>query len=381
MDTYFSDVDYVDVSNITFEGSFGAGLTLGLGTGSCDNCSITDVTTSLTGGRGVAIAGDNSIITGVDCSLSSSEVNKNPASGTIIDAGCIVVDSPSDVGVSGGEVYDNIVTNTIKGSCYEVNGFNASVRRINTSFHNNKGYGCTHQGVEIWYTDYSTIEKTLIDNTGYADKILFEKGIMVGNTSSGNTIRNNIVVNMNFGGFMVGEGAVSPNNLFYNNTCYSSVAYTGMYAGCLSDASTSTTASQRNVFKNNVVYMSAGGYIQNSNKSITEYDNNVGYSASGNKYRWNNTNYTYADYLTAYNSATGFTDSSISQDPDINWTTYMPNLGSVSIGFGDDTLGVTDDYNGITRTDNDAGAVEYYVAGSIYKTIRGNGTIIRNATF
>jgi hypothetical protein len=366
MDTYFNGVQYVDVSNISFKRSQIHNLYLGLGTGYCDNCSISNVTSTMSGDRGLFIAGNNAVITNNTCSDNSSELNST-------DAACIVIEAPTSRKTYGGEVAYNTVSNTRFGSCYEINGTAAGSSIENIHFHDNIGTECRH-GVELWGCNSANCtgnNYNIVENNFFSGRSTIGTGggqcIGTGATANYNIIRNNICVDFYNSGLGTrtfpdaAGGGTGRKNKFYNNTLYFSAAPSESYAGAFTRYNRPDSRGE-NEFRNNIAYLASGGQCIYTGSGSTSdiFDNNICYSASGNYAIYNGNTYaTLAAYQVAYTAATGRVDSSVNQDPTVNWTDYTLLGGSPALAFGDATLGVGQDKNGKVRSAvNDAGAIQ-----------------------
>ena len=394
IDTAFSNVSYIDVSYLTLKRSHNMNIHLGYGSGSCTNCSISHVTSTMSGSRGIMIAGNNPTITYNTCSDNNSEI-------TSPDNACIVREAKTGTVNTGGEVAYNTVSNTRYGSCYEINASGADSGVDGTWFHDNVGTQC-RSGLELFGCNTTSgsgvctgVVNSIIEKNHWSGSGLTQIGSGYGrctgggNNASYNTWRNNICEGFSTKGFHVLNGRLANqgghHNKFYNNTEYATdVRSSSSNAAMGGDIASGNVGG--NEWKNNIVYLPNGGRCIYTASGVTGdiYDKNICYSASGNWATYAGVDKaTMSAYKTAYTTATTLTDNSSNVDPDINLSTFMPNVSSPTIGFGLTTLGVTEDYNGVSRgASNDAGAVSY-VSPSLPATriIRGNGTVLRNFTF
>lgn len=381
---------YIDVSYIDGQmwdgGTPQSQFVLGYGSGTqCDNCSFSYMNSYMSGRRGITIAGQYLSMHHNNCYSQNSEWSSP-------DMACIVQDgSATGEDINYADVHDNLVDDSVYGSAYEINGNHTTGGRFysNRSTGSKSGievYGC-YSGTCTGITNY-TVDRNYLDNTGFTSNDAFGECIGVGNESSYNTIKNNICKDFEWSGIRVRAGRLSSmdghHNYFYNNTMYfnSSFNMTSGSSGAMG-GSTTATSYGGNEWKNNAVYFDGAGRCVYTPTSVTNdiYDRNDCYVASGNWSKYNGVNQaTVSAFQSAYLSATGLTDTSISTNPNFDTTTFSPNVGSPLISAGLTTLGVTDDYNGVSRgSEVDIGAVEY--ATSLKRKIIGNGTVLRNFTF
>jgi hypothetical protein len=378
VDTSTASRQYIDFIGLSVKKTHHNGIMLGSGTAVCDHCTVQDCDVTQTGSRGISLTGSYGLITGNDVSDQGSEETSNGDNGAIVGDGQQYGDS------TGTEISYNYVHDTRDGSCFELNGGGgngAGGGYRNAWLHDNIGIGC-RAGVEIYGCVSSCavdngvegflVENNYFDNTGYLTLGTGQNQcIGFGNTAYSGTIRNNVCINFKTEsgvGVIAARSGSSADRAghsseIYNNTVVNLVdAYTISNAGGIGNGNATDTSINGNIWKNNLIYVGAGGYCWTNGTIEDVYDGNLCYSASGNKYKFNGTNYTtLATYQAAYNSATGLTDNSLETDPliDTTYTVGYPTASSPAIGTGID-LDIATDKRGKPRSNTPSiGAYEF----------------------
>jgi hypothetical protein len=331
--------------------------------------AIYNVSSTLTGGRGIQTIGDRNVVYDSICSENGSEVFR-PTGGAVDNAGCIVIEgiSATSDDIS---MYDNLVYDTRNGSCAEING------TVNGLVYNNSFTGCGQLGVEIYGyagapSENNKVFRNGIDTIGAITLDPWATAIRFGNDSTDGLAYNNLV----YGEWDLGlhPGAESYDAGFYNNTVHITKAITNTNAGGMVQEQTSATG---NVFKNNLIYIPLGGKcLSTATGTDATFDTNLCWSPSGTPFRYRGTDYTsLISYQSAYTTATGLTDDSIYGSNPLLQPDYSLYQGSPAIGAGVDLSSYfTDDYYGhVRRGDWDIGAIESGVLESQGVGLSGMG--------
>jgi parallel beta-helix repeat protein len=365
MDTRYADVSYIDVSNITFKRGQNQNLQLGIGTGSCTNCTVSNVTSTMSGGRGISVAGNNPTVSNNTCSENGSE--KDDSDTSITDQACIVVECSSGESNTGGTVSYNAVSNTRYGSCYEINGAGINSSLDGTYFHHNTGTQC-RSGLELYgcYSASGTctgpvntiVEANLFSYTGHTPVGSgYGHCTGTGNGSSYTLYKNNICVDFPASGIGTNNGRIASEAghhiEVYNNTIYA--PSTALTTGALM-SNGSAGHSGGNVFKNNIVIQASGNGVSTVAAGVVAdvFNNNIYYGATSWKY--NGTTY---GTLSSYQYGSSQDADSSTDDPELS--SYIPLAGSPAIDAGATLADVTDDYAGTARPQGlayDIGAYE-----------------------
>lgn len=320
----FGDTEYsgIIVDNIAFQNQTISGVCIG-GFNSFErvpNSTVKNCTVTTVGGRAIQIFGANSKV--LDCEIDTW--------GTVgeVDAGGITMGYATN-----GEIRRNTCHDSVNGSAIELN-WDCSGCHISDNY----AYDVTQQLLEVWNNSN--------DNFVYRNKgeRVGAVGIKIQNGSSRNVVKNNIIIdhgtddtefNAGIGAFEY-EGNCSNDNMFYNNTIYSTQpnGSGGLYAenGCTG-----------NIFKNNIVEVT-GEFTANISTGNT-LDYNCYYRSSGNLIKY--AGLEYIDLL-SYTSATGQDSNSIETDPNLQ-ADYSILKTSPAYNTGATLSEVTKDYRGYPR--------------------------------
>lgn len=380
---------YIKIDGIDFKMSNGgtqgssasSGVYLGYGTGTqCDNCVIANVDSSLSGLRGLTIAGENQSITDSTCTSSAWEA-ANP------DMGCIVADGQATGETINNGVWDNLtVTNTIHGSCFEVNGngsgFSATDLTCTGGHIGIEVYGCSSGSCSGLAIQNSTFDRINIDNTGYTAFDAFSRGMSLNSGSHANVAKNIKIKNVEYAPIAL-TGA-DADGMAYQNEVYNVTVYNDSFntssgsSAAINFGNAAVSTIGLNKLKNIVIKMDgvSGRCISSIAGATKDIMDKVICATPGDYAKYNNTTYaTLALFQTAYTAATGLTYNSSSSDPLINSTTLRIGDGSPAIAFGEVLASVTTDFTGALRgTTNDAGAYQHTVVAPAGSTTLGSGT-------
>ena len=369
--------DNLNVVSIAATNNFVIHLTNNADSNTIKNCTV-DLTSAITStstlNAGIVISGNLTSATGIGFSGSNNTIINNTVIGGYY--GITNIGQASTSPSTNNSIDSNFVQDVYSYGIYLRNTAQSSITgnrinrptRTNTTtfygiYHTGGGERNVYEGNRIF-----DIYRSITNNTSTSYGI-YHTGVDAG-VGFENRVVNNMIYNINNNGTLYGIYNSSSDGVFYYHNTFSLDDATSTATG-ITRGFYQITTSTGIEFKNNIITINRGGtgtkhaiYLGSTLSTVTSNNNTLFLSnvTGSNGYGFFGTNFqTFANWQTANTNA--YDQNSVGADPIFvgptfgNLTPSNPTAGD----FGDATLGVLTDVNGVARsaTTPDPGAIEF----------------------